>query len=167
MNTFVYWIYLACVGLIKIYKWIEYRILLIFQPVIEYYFKQYLGRIDVILVEDKSSLKINPDKNLPCNKYSNVLQLKVKDKNFYAKVANGGTLGLGESFMENGWDVFNENYEDLAEFYRRLMENNYHEYYFNCWNRFLEWVELHAFNLQTSERAFSVGIQHYDTSMAA
>ncbi len=62
--------------------------------------------------------------------------------------------------MDGAFDA--KNLEELTEFGKRLMEHDMMTWYWHPWNRFLEWVELHAFNLQTRKRAFHVVKEHYN-----
>lgn len=62
--------------------------------------------------------------------------------------------------MDQIVDVYDES--DYVEYAKRVLENDLLDLYWNKWNRFLEWLEYCAFNLQTKDRAFQVGKEHYD-----
>lgn len=161
MNTFFYWLYVATVGLIRVYKWIEFQVLVLFTPVLKSY-KNIFRNID-IEIEDVNEFKNKQNsKQLCCKRYDRIVKLKIRDPKTYARIANLGSLGAGECFMDKSLDVEGENYEDITELTRRVLERNYHTYYYYAWNRLLEYCELHLFNLQCTERAFQVGVEHYD-----
>lgn len=60
-------------------------------------------------------------------------------------------------FQDNMWDC-----DDLVELSYRIMKNGLYMEYLNGFNRFLNYVELSFFNLQSKARAFEVGKKHYD-----
>ncbi len=62
--------------------------------------------------------------------------------------------------MDGWWDC-----EDLEEFSYRVLKSGIFMEYLTPWNRFLNWVELSFFNLQSQDRAWEVGKKHYDTGM--
>lgn len=94
-------------------------------------------------------------------KFERVIHLTIRDDSFYTRTANLGTLAAGECYMDEVFDVRDGNYDDLTEFGRRWMEADLMDMYWHPWNRFLEWLELQAFNLQTRKRAFQ-GVEHYN-----
>lgn len=161
MNNFTYCLYVTTVGFIRIYKWVEFQVLLLFTPVLKS--NRKIFREIGIEIEDVSEIKNKQNNKQLCGKqYDKIIKIKVNDQKTYVRVANLGTLGLGETFMDKSWEVEGENYEDLTELVKRIFENNYHTIYYFAWNRLLEYLELHAFNLQGIERAFQVGEAHYD-----
>lgn len=83
--------------------------------------------------------------------------IQVHDDRFYRRVITGGSLGLGESYMEEWWDAVA--LDQL--FYKLLSTNIEHKVKSNVYL----WAALQAklFNLQSIRRAFRVGEQHYDT----
>ncbi len=89
------------------------------------------------------------------------MHLNIKDNSFYARIMSGGSLAFAETYMEGLWD-FCGSEDDITEVCKRLLEKDMMDLYWNWWNRFLEWVETSAFNLQTGGRAFQVGKVHYD-----
>ena len=82
--------------------------------------------------------------------------VKVHDERTYNRILGGGTLAIGESFMDGWWEV-----EDLAEVINRLHRTKVYE----------ELVSFDALpllikgffgNLQNRARSFMVGEGHYD-----
>jgi cyclopropane-fatty-acyl-phospholipid synthase len=88
---------------------------------------------------------------------------RVHDARFYRRVALGGSLGLGESYMDGWWDC-----ADLGEFIRRLvLWRNAHR---GSWALRVPTLALefsHAIlNLQTPARSRQVIDAHYDLPVA-
>jgi cyclopropane-fatty-acyl-phospholipid synthase len=92
---------------------------------------------------------------------TNPWDIQVKDKEFYTRVVNQGSLGIGESYVEGMWDA-----EDIVEITCRTMKNGIYKQYLNPWNRFLNFMECYFFNLQTKQQAWEVGQKHYDLGEA-
>ncbi len=160
-----YLLYVFLVGLIRTYKCVEFQILKLFNPFSKKKGKELSLSIGVVLhcpgdsenfSEEEHQLLLQRGK-----KYDKVVHIKVNDKLFFAKMANTGSLALGETYMDKTWEWM-ENVEDVSELTTRIMESKFVHSYYNRWNTLLEWLELYAFNLQTRQRAFQVGKTHYD-----
>lgn len=83
--------------------------------------------------------------------------IQVHDKDFYKRVARGGSLALGESYMEGMWDC-----AQLDEFIARLLTGQMTK---AAANRLPELtIRLVGFlqNRQTKARALEVSRRHYD-----
>jgi len=85
--------------------------------------------------------------------------IQIKSNDFYKKVLTKWSLGLGESYMDGNWEC-----QEIDEFINHLLRNNLN-------NRvkgialvrlYLEILREHAINLQSKDRSFMVGEQHYD-----
>lgn len=63
----------------------------------------------------------------------------------------------GETYMDGNWDC-----DNLTELFRRIMRKKIFLEYLNPWNRFLNYIHLCFFNLQTQSKAWEVGRKHYD-----
>lgn len=172
MNFAIYCVYVTIVGLIRVIKWIELRVLLLLTPFLKRKAKTVAARIGLVLhcpgddTNQNSSLSAEKEQLIleKCKgKYDNLIHIKGNDDSYFAKICNLGTLGLGEAFMEKAWDAYGENWEDVTEVATRALENNLLDLFYR-WptNCFYEWLELHAFNLQTRKKAFEVGKVHYD-----
>jgi len=87
----------------------------------------------------------------------------VHDARFYRRVALGGSLGLGESYMDGWWDC-----PDLGEFFRRLV--HWRNSRPDSWALRIPALGMevsHAiFNLQSPSRARQVIEAHYDLPVA-
>lgn len=115
------------------------------------FIRLFLERIEIIIkkVYRKGGIIING---------TNPWDIRVHNKEFFARVANNAPMGLGESYMEGMWDC-----DDITEMTSRTMKHNIYKFYMTRWNRFLNFVELYFFNLQTKTKAWEVGQKHYDT----
>ena len=83
---------------------------------------------------------------------------QVHDPRFARRVLAGGSIGLGESYMDGDWEV-----ERLDQFLERLMRAGL-DRTARLPLRALATVAWHRLiNPQTGRRAFRVGEQHYDT----
>lgn len=85
--------------------------------------------------------------------------IQVLDEGVYQRVLAKGSLGLGEAYMDGMWEC-----ERLDQLFHRLLANGAEEK-IDYWSRFRMLGEIlrHSlFNLQSSQRAFQVGEQHYD-----
>lgn len=96
---------------------------------------------------DKAGIKINGD---------NPWDIKVHNKNFYKRVLSGGSLDLGESYMDGWWDC-----ERLDQFFEKILKSNLDK---AVWSARMIWhfVKSKAFNLQNISRSYEVGEKHYD-----
>lgn len=84
--------------------------------------------------------------------------LQLHNRNFYQRVMNSGSLGLGESYMEGWWDCTR-----LDEFFARILRAKFHKHQINHSLQLrLEVVKAKLWNLQSSSRSFQVGEHHYD-----
>lgn len=84
--------------------------------------------------------------------------MQVHNENLYTRIFSGGSLALGESYMDGWWDC-----RDLSEFFSRLCTISPHDtetitLVGVAWQSFISRIV----NFQSSARAFQVGKQHYD-----
>lgn len=86
----------------------------------------------------------------------NAWDIQVHDDDLHARVLAGGSLGLGESYMEGWWDV-----RDLDGFMYRLLAANLDEKT-RGWRDAFAWLRAALFNLQRRARSYQVGERHYD-----
>ena len=85
--------------------------------------------------------------------------IQVHDESVYRRILGKGSLGFGESYMDGQWDS-----HQLDETFYHLLRINIDEK-MTGWARlrlFNEVIRHRLFNLQTRQRAFQVGDQHYD-----
>ncbi|HEY9098550.1 MAG TPA: cyclopropane fatty acyl phospholipid synthase [Thiobacillus sp.] len=85
--------------------------------------------------------------------------IQIFDEQVYQRIFAKGSLGFGEAYMDGMWEC-----EHLDQMFHRLLSTDVEEKIDN-WSRLrlLGEVLRHSlFNLQSSQRAFQVGEQHYD-----
>jgi len=82
---------------------------------------------------------------------------QIHNPEVYRRILAGGTLAVGESYMDGWWDV-----DDLAEMIARLAQSE--ENIRTITGAGILWHVLKArlFNRQSKRRAFQVGKEHYD-----
>lgn len=82
--------------------------------------------------------------------------IRVEDPHFYARVLAQGSLGLGESYMEGGWEA-----NSLDTFLFHLLDARLDERVHGTGEL---WDALRAklFNLQAGQGSYEVGKRHYD-----
>ena len=83
--------------------------------------------------------------------------IKVHNDKFYSRILSGGSLALGETYMEGLWDC-----EKLDEFIFRILRANLGEKVRGMKNLLPTIIKAKVFNLQSLSRAFHVGKKHYD-----
>ena len=85
--------------------------------------------------------------------------IQVCDERVYSRILSHGSLGFGEAYMDGMWECTR-----LDELFHRLLAADIDEK-LGGWARVRllgEVVRHLLFNLQSSERAYQVGEQHYD-----
>ncbi|MCR4275940.1 MAG: cyclopropane fatty acyl phospholipid synthase [Candidatus Parcubacteria bacterium] len=83
--------------------------------------------------------------------------IQVHDERFYNRVIRYGTLGLGESYMDNWWDA-----NELDVFIHKVLTAHLDKAIAINVASILTILKAFLFNLQSSSRAFLVGEKHYD-----
>jgi cyclopropane-fatty-acyl-phospholipid synthase len=83
--------------------------------------------------------------------------IQVHNKDLYSRLLSGGTLAMGESYMDGWWDC-----ESLDQFICKVLGANLDKKVKG--NYRLAWHVLKAkfFNLQKPNRAYQVGEEHYE-----
>jgi cyclopropane-fatty-acyl-phospholipid synthase len=92
---------------------------------------------------------IHIDGNGPCD-------IRVYNDAVFSRILADGSLGLGESYMEQWWDV-----RDLEELIFRLLKARLDQRV-RTWPDFVAYCTAKMFNLQRPSRAFLIGQRHYD-----
>jgi len=85
--------------------------------------------------------------------------IRVLDEDVYRLILTKGSLGFGEAYMDGMWEC-----ERLDQLFHRLL-NSEADKKIDSWARLQVLGEIlrhRLFNLQSSQRAFQVGEQHYD-----
>ncbi len=90
----------------------------------------------------------------------NPWDIQVFDPRTYRRILTHGSLGFGESYMDNMWECM-----QLDELFHRLLKIDVEHYFGGVAKLRLiaEVIRQNIFNLQSSKRAYQVGEQHYDT----
>lgn len=111
---------------------------------------------------------------LPTNKWQNILEdllshtpiqingssrhdIQVLNPNFYKRVIQDGSIGLGESYMDGWWQC-----ADLDQMFHHLLRNEIDEKRPETFGDALFVLKSRLFNLQSKKRAWIVGEEHYD-----
>jgi cyclopropane-fatty-acyl-phospholipid synthase len=83
--------------------------------------------------------------------------VRVHDERLYGRVLSGGSLALGESYMDGWWES-----DSIDEMTRRVLEADLDEKVKGT--KRLLWMALRAwlFNRQSRGRAYNIGEKHYD-----
>lgn len=83
--------------------------------------------------------------------------MQVHDDRLFGRVLGGGSLALGEAYMDGWWDC-----QSLDEFFERVFRARLEERVTGFWRVAWPWLRHRLFNLQSRRRAYQVGQQHYD-----
>lgn len=83
--------------------------------------------------------------------------IQVKHPDFYKRVLQQGSLGLGESYMDGWWDC-----EKLDVFFCKAMRAGLENRLPRHFRDILRILGARLLNLQTRKRAWVVGKEHYD-----
>ncbi len=149
-------------------KWMEYQFLKLFTEKMKQTWNRITTKLGVVIHYPGEERNEEDYKRVltECTRYDKLVHLKVYDDQVFVRWANLGSLGIGETYMDKLWD-YRDSPEDLTELTVRVLERKLLQRYYVGWNKFFEWLELYAFNLQTRERAFQVGVVHYDLGECA
>ena len=84
--------------------------------------------------------------------------IRIHNPNFYERLLSGGSLALGESYMDGWWDC-----DALDQFFEKILENRLDKKITVNIIQFL-WVMLKAkiINAQKKSKAYVIGERHYD-----
>ncbi|WP_312974489.1 cyclopropane fatty acyl phospholipid synthase [Atlantibacter sp.] len=88
---------------------------------------------------------------------SSPADLQVKNPDFYKRVLQQGSLGLGESYMDGWWEC-----ERLDQFFTNVIKAGLENQLPTHFKDTLRVLGARLFNLQTQKRAWMVGKEHYD-----
>ena len=83
--------------------------------------------------------------------------LRVHDERFFGRVLAGGSLALGESYMDGWWDC-----ESVDELVRKVLANDLQRKVRPSLAVALMWLKSSLVNLQSRGRAYNIGRRHYD-----
>ncbi len=84
--------------------------------------------------------------------------IQIHNPGFYERILSGGSLALGESYMDGWWDC-----EALDQFFKKILDARL-DNKIKMNSILYLWVQLKAkiINAQTISRAFIIGKRHYD-----
>lgn len=83
--------------------------------------------------------------------------MQVHNEKLYQRVLIGGSLALGEAYMEGWWDVKN-----LDQFFHKILSSNISSKFNFTLPALQTFLKNSLLNLETKSRSFKVGQQHYD-----
>lgn len=83
--------------------------------------------------------------------------IAVHNEKFYSRVLAGGSLALGESYMDGWWDCVR-----LDQFMERILRANLDKRV-QSWNVVISGLLARVVNAQAGRRAYIIGERHYDT----
>ncbi len=109
------------------------------------------SRVKKILCKMLSASDVQIDGSRPWD-------MRIHDPDFYERVLSGGSLALGESYMDGWWDC-----EALDQFFEKILENRLDKQS-KATAIPLLWEVLKAkvLNAQKRSRAYIIGKRHYD-----
>ena len=87
--------------------------------------------------------------------------IQINNDQLYSRVLSGGSLALGESYMDGWWEC-----QALDQFFDKILSAELDKKVVNklglAWNI----VKAKIINVQSKKRAFKVGEKHYDVGLA-
>jgi cyclopropane-fatty-acyl-phospholipid synthase len=83
--------------------------------------------------------------------------LRVRNADFFGRVLAGGSLALGESYMDGWWDS-----DRLDELIARILSNDVQHMVRPSPRVVLLWLKSLFLNAQRRSRAYNIGERHYD-----
>ncbi|HBI08920.1 cyclopropane fatty acyl phospholipid synthase [Franconibacter pulveris] len=83
--------------------------------------------------------------------------IQVKNPNFFKRVLQEGSLGLGESYMDGWWEC-----ERLDQFFTKVLRAGLEKQLPHHFKDTLRILGARLVNLQSKKRAWIVGKEHYD-----
>ena len=88
---------------------------------------------------------------------NNLWDIQIHDERFYKRAVTEVELGLGESYMDNWWDV-----EKLDEMIYRIIRADLQNKVKHNLKVALQLAGFYIINMQARHRAFIIGERHYD-----
>lgn len=82
---------------------------------------------------------------------------EVHNDRLYQRLLTGGSLALGEAYMDGWWDC-----DALDQFFYRVLKVDLHEEVGRSWRHLWNVVKAFVLNPQSLARAYEVGEVHYD-----
>jgi len=88
---------------------------------------------------------------------SNAYDPQVHNEDFYDRVLQQGSLGLGESYMDGWWDC-----ERLDQFFHKVLGANLDRRVRHNWKVIFGFAWNSVLNMGRKSKAFEIGKKHYD-----
>ncbi len=88
---------------------------------------------------------------------TNPWDIQVHNPRFYDRVLSQGSLGLGEAYVDGGWDS-----EAIDQFIARVLTANLDAKAKGDWRTVLLVMQSKLLNMQAPAKAYEVGQRHYD-----
>ena len=88
---------------------------------------------------------------------SNPWDITVHNEDFYNRIMQQGSLGLGESYMDGWWDC-----PSIDQLCFKVLDAQLDKKITFTWPLLFAFIKAKLINLQSKERAFEVGQHHYD-----
>ena len=85
--------------------------------------------------------------------------IQVKHPKFYSRLLAGGSLALGESYMDGWWSC-----KELDQFFDKILSKKLHKTPIGIRHFILPAIKARLFNMQTRSRSKKVAKIHYDLS---
>ncbi|PID58097.1 cyclopropane-fatty-acyl-phospholipid synthase [candidate division KSB3 bacterium] len=82
--------------------------------------------------------------------------LQIHNEELFSRVFAGGSLALGEAYMDGWWDC-----ASLDEFFSKILQAGL-DRHISSWKEFFAVLHAKLLNLQKPSRAYQIGRHHYD-----
>ncbi|MSU60750.1 MAG: cyclopropane fatty acyl phospholipid synthase [Candidatus Staskawiczbacteria bacterium] len=82
---------------------------------------------------------------------------QVHNEELFQRVLTGGSLALGEAYVDGWWDAKN-----IDEFFYKILSEQLQNNFNFSWPVLLTYVKFKVFNLSSPSKSFEVGEKHYD-----
>jgi cyclopropane-fatty-acyl-phospholipid synthase len=111
--------------------------------------------ITVVMTAKDAVVKILKEAGIAIDGH-NPWDIQVHDERLYSRVLSGGSLALGESYMDGWWDAIS-----LDEVFYRLIHSGLEKKKIGIKNLILPYIKAKLFNMQRA-KAYHIGEWHYD-----
>lgn len=148
-------------------KWVELSILQAIPSHVEKWLADsYRNRMGVeffgkgVSIKSQNHSENQNDKNGNNAKSDKSCDLEIHNPQFFSRIANQGSLGIGEAYIDEWWDC-----DNISELSYRIFKSRIFLEYLNPINRFFNYVQLSFFNLQSKTRSWEVAEKHYNIGL--
>src|SRR5882724_5737694 len=95
---------------------------------------------------DRAGIEINGSRDF---------DIQIKDERFYDRILTGGSLAVGESYMDGWWEV-----KALDQFFYKIFKSGILKSFNLSLQALLSIAKAKIFNMQSFSRSFEVGEKH-------